>query len=136
MIYKGRNDRWFVAVFALATAALLFAGKYWIGGPMLPIFALCVWPQRFETVGDGVRIRAGLVHRFIPFEVITFVGPCAGGRNLALTLDGVCIRYGLNSEVRIAPADADAFVADVAKRSPHLVKRGHDLVLTAVVNAF
>jgi hypothetical protein len=90
---------------------------------------LCTWPQRFETVGEGVRIRAGLVHRFIPFEVITFVGPCAGGSNLALTLNGVCIRYGLNSEIRIAPADASAFIDDLGRRSPHLVKRGHNLVL-------
>jgi hypothetical protein len=131
MVYKGRYDLWFVAVFALATAALLFAGKYYIGGPMLPVFALCLWPQRFETAGDGLRIRAGLVHQYIPFEVITFVGPCTGGRNLAMTMDGVCIRYGLNSEVRIAPTDADAFIKDVASRSPHLVKRGQDLVLCA-----
>jgi hypothetical protein len=136
MVYKGRNDLWFVAVFAVATATLLAAGQYWIGGPMLPIFALWLMPQRFETSGDGVRIRAGLVHRYIPFDVITFVGPCAGGRNLALTVDGVCIKYGLNSEVRIAPADAGAFIADVARRSPHLVRRGHDLVLSAVMNTF
>jgi hypothetical protein len=37
----------------------------------------------------------------------------------------------LNSEVHIAPAEADAFIADVAGRSPHLVRRGHDLVLAA-----
>ena len=129
MTYKGRNDLWFAAVFALATAALLFAGKYWIGGPLLLIFALCVMPQSYDVAGDGVYIRAGLVRRFIPYEVITFVGPCGGGCNLALTLDGVCLRYGLNSEIRIAPAEAAAFIADVAKRSPHLVRRGQALAL-------
>jgi hypothetical protein len=77
-----------------------------------------------------VHVRAGLVRRYIPYNVITFVGPCGGGQNLALTLDGVCLRYGLNSEIRIAPADAPGFIADVASRTPHLVKRGTNLVLT------
>jgi hypothetical protein len=130
MTYKGRNDLWFLAAFALATAALLFTGKYWIGGPLLLVFTLCALPQTYLLAADGVYIRAGLVRRFIPYNVITFVGPCGGGRNLAMTLDGVCVRYGLNSEVRIAPADAAGFIADVAHRSPHLEKRGHDLVLT------
>ena len=129
MSYKGRNDLWFIAAFALATAALLFVGNYWVGGPLLLVFALCVLPQTYVLAADGVHIRAGLVRRFIPYNVITFVGPCGGGRNLALTLDGVCLRYGLNSEIRIAPADAEGFMTDVANRSPHLVKRGHDLVL-------
>lgn len=129
MTYKGRNDRWLIAVFALSTAASLFAGNYWIGGPLLLVFALCLLPQTYELAADGVDIRAGLVRRFIPYNVITFVGPCGGGRNLALTTDGVCLRYGLKSEVRIAPADAAGFMAAVASRSPHLVKRGHDLAL-------
>ncbi len=130
MTYKGRNDLWFIAAFALATAALLFTGNYWVGAPLFLVFALCVIPQTYLLEADGVYIRAGLVRRYIPYGVITFVGPCGGGRNLALTLDGVCLRYGLNSEIRIAPADAPAFIADVAARSPHLVKRGADLVLT------
>jgi Bacterial PH domain len=128
--YKGRNDLWFIASFALATAALLFTGNYWIGGPLLLVFTLCVLPQTYQVASDGVHIRAGLVRRFIPYSVITFVGPCGGGQNLALTLDGVCLRYGLNSEIRIAPADAPGFIADVASRTPHLVKRGTNLVLT------
>jgi hypothetical protein len=130
MTYKGRNDLWFIAAFALATAALLWTGNYWVGGPLLVVFALCMLPQRYEVASGGVHIRAGLVRRFIPYNVITFVGPCGGGRNLALTLDGVCLRYGLNSEIRIAPAQADAFIADVANRSPHLTKRGQSLVLS------
>ncbi len=130
MTYKGRIDLWFAAVFALAAAALLYNGLYWIGAPLLLVFALCSWPQTYEVAADGVHIRAGLVRRFVPYGVITFVGPCGGARNLALTVSGVCLRYGLNSEICIAPADAPAFIADVASRSPHLVKRGPDLVLS------
>jgi hypothetical protein len=128
MAHKGRNDLWLTAVFAVTIAAVLAAGNYWIGGPMLLIFALCVYPQTYETTPEGLRIRAGLVRRWIPYDAITFVGPCGGGRNLALALDGVSIQYGPHSEVRIAPADAAAFVADVARRAPHLVRRGHNLV--------
>ena len=119
----------FIASFALATAALLFTGNYCVGGPLLLVFTLCVLPQTYEVASDGVHIRAGLVRRYIPYNVITYVGPCGGGQNLALTLDGVCLRYGLNSEIRIAPADAPGFIAD-ASRTPHLVKRGTNLVLT------
>jgi hypothetical protein len=129
MTYKGRNDLWFIATFALATAALLFTGNYWVGAPLLLVFVLCSLPQSYLVAADGVHIRAGVVRRFIPYNVITFVGPCGGGRNLALTIDGVCLRYGLSSEIRIAPADAAGFISGVASRSPHLVKRGHDLVL-------
>ena len=73
--YKGRNDLWFIASFALATAALLFTGNYWIGGPLLLVFTLCVLPQTYQVASDGVHIRAGLVRRYIPYNVITFVGP-------------------------------------------------------------
>ena len=119
-----------VGAFALTTVALIVAGTYWMGAPLAIIFALCIMPHTYQLAPDGVYVNAGLVRRFIPYSVITFVGPCTGGRNLALTLDGVCLKYGLNSELRIAPANAPAFIQDVARRSPHLVKRGHDLVLS------
>jgi hypothetical protein len=129
MTYKGRNDMLVVAAFALTTVAFLVAGTYWMGAPLAIIFALCVLPQTYQLAPDGVYVNAGLVRRFIPYSVITFVGPCSGGRNLALALDGVCLKYGLNSEIRIAPDNALGFIQDVASRSPHLIKRGRDLVL-------
>ena len=129
MTYKGRNDLWMVAAFVIPMAALFWAGNYWMGVPFALVFMLWLLPQRYSVAADGVYVRAGLVQRFIPYNVITFVGPCSGGSNLALAMDGVCLRYGLNSEIRIAPENAGAFISDVANRSPHLVKRGHDLVL-------
>jgi hypothetical protein len=130
MTYKGRNDLWLIAIFAIGTATLFLAGKYWIGGPLLLLLTLCALPQTYLLAADGVYIHAGLVRRFIPYNVITFVGPCGGATSLALTLDGVRLRYGLNSEIRIAPSDAGAFIEDVANRSPHLTKKGQDLVLS------
>lgn len=119
-----------VAAFVIPVAALFWAGNYWMAVPFAIAFTLWLLPQRYSVAADGVYVRAGLVQRFIPYNVITFVGPCSGGCNLALAMDGVCLRYGLNSEIRIAPANAGAFISDVANRSPHLVKRGHDLVLS------
>ena len=130
MTYKGRNDRLVVGAFALTTIAFVVSGSYWMAAPLAIIFVLCMLPQTYQLAPDGVYVNAGLVRRFIPYAVITFVGPCSGGRNLALALDGVCLKYGLNSEIRIAPTNAPGFIQDVASRSPHLVKRGHDLVLT------
>lgn len=129
MTYKGRNDLMVVCAFALATLALLVSGSYWMGAPLAVIFALCLLPQTYLVAADGVYINAGLVRRFIPYNVITFVGPCSGGRNLALAVSGVCLRYGLNSEIRIAPENAAGFIQDVAGRSPQLVRRGEALVL-------
>jgi len=129
MIHANRNDWWLVAVFALGISASLGAGLYWIGGPALVLFVLCVYPQKYETTDRGLFIRATLFHRLIPYAAITQAEPCSGGRGLALALDGVSIRYGLSNELRISPADPDAFLADLAAHSPHLKRRGHGLVL-------
>ncbi len=118
-----------VAAVVIPVAALFWAGNYWMAVPFALAFALWLLPQSYYVAADGVYVRAGLVQRFVPYNVITFVGPCSGGCNLALAMDGVCVRYGLNSEIRIAPEQADAFISAVGTRSPHLVKRGHDLVL-------
>jgi hypothetical protein len=129
MVHKGRNDWWIAASLAAVAALFMARGNYWIGGPLFVLIALCAYPQRYETTPGGLRIQAGLTRRLIPYEAITFVGPCSGGRNLALTLDGICIQYGLNSEVRISPANVARFQADLAARTPHLERHGHDLVI-------
>jgi hypothetical protein len=113
----------------LTTAALLGLESYWIGLPLAAVLVLWLWPQRYITSGEGIEIRAGLAHRFIPYEAIRFVGPCTGGRNLALAIHGVSIRYGIDNEIRIAPEDSAAFLASVAAKAPHLIQRGASLVL-------
>jgi hypothetical protein len=129
MTHQNRNDWWLVAAFALGVSASLGAGLYWIGGPCLLLFVLCVYPQKYETTERGLFIRATLFRRFIPYSVITQAEPCTGGRSMALAFSGVSIRYGLKNELRISPADRDAFLADLAAHAPHLKRRGHSLVL-------
>jgi hypothetical protein len=113
----------------LTTAALLGIENYWIGAPLAAVLVLWLWPQRYRTGDDGIEIRAGLAHRFIPYDAIRHVGSCTGGRNIALAIHGVAISYGLDSEIRIAPEDSAAFLAAVAAKAPHLIQRGSNLVL-------
>jgi len=40
----------------------------------------------------------------------------------------VRIRYGLASEILISPANQRVFFADMAKHTPHMIKRGQRLV--------
>jgi len=44
----------------------------------------------------------------------------------------VCVRYGARSDLRIAPADTEAFFTDMAARSPHLSKRMQKFVAALV----
>jgi hypothetical protein len=75
-------------------------------------------------------IRSGLTRRLVPYQSITFIGPSsAAGSSVALSLDRVKVEWRPNSDVLIAPADPDAFFTDMAARTPHLAKRGQDLVL-------
>jgi hypothetical protein len=69
------------------------------------------YPQRYITAPDALRVSAGLVRWTIPYRAITVVRPL-GGR--------IAIRVGRDSELLLAPADPDAFVADVTKHAPHL----------------
>ena len=129
MTHQNRNDWWLVAAFALGVSASLGAGLYWIGGPCLLLFVLCVYPQKYVITERGLWIRATLFRRYIPYAVITHAELCTGGRSLALALDGVSIRYGLKNELRISPANRDAFLADLEAHAPHLKRRGQSLVL-------
>jgi len=113
----------------------LFDGLYWGSGLMLLLLLVCAYPQSYETASDGLRIRAGLIRKLIPYAAITAVCPGSGrpsglAWSLALSLDRVSIQYGTGKEIVIAPADQNAFMADVAMRTPQLVKRGFDLVLS------
>jgi hypothetical protein len=112
----------------LTTAALLGLESYWIAFPLAAVLVLWLWPQQYRAGETGIEIRAGLAHRYIPYEVISFVGPCSGGRNIALAIHGVSIRYGIDNEIRIAPEDSAAFLARVAAKAPHLIQRGSNLI--------
>ena len=120
MTHQAKMDWWMAAAIAFAILVLLAGVNYWIAGPVLLVLLICAYPQSYKTTREGLLICGGLWRRRIPYEAITFVGSIAEDR--------VRIQYGLASELRIAPADARVFLADMAKHTPHLIKRGYKLV--------
>jgi hypothetical protein len=120
MTHQAKMDWWMAAAIGLAVMVLLLGVNYWIAGPVLLVLLICAYPQSYKTTREGLLIRGGLWRRRIPYDAITFVAPIAADR--------VRIQYGLASELRIAPADARVFLADIAKHTPHLIKRGYKLV--------
>jgi hypothetical protein len=120
MTHQAKMDWWMAAAIAFAILVLLAGVNYWIAGPVLLVLLICAYPQSYKTTREGLLICGGLWRRRIPYEAITFVGSIAEDR--------VRIQYGLASELRIAPADARIFLADMAKHTPHLIRRGYKLV--------
>ena len=121
-----------IAILA-GTLAPLLSHVYWASGLVVGILLTSVYPQFYQTTPTGLLIHSGLTRRFVPYEAITFIGPSSDGRSsVALSRDRVKIQWGPFSELLIAPANADAFFADIAARAPHLCKRGQDLILSSL----
>lgn len=120
MSYSSRLDWCVLAGIALAVAAVLLGANYWIAGPVLLILLLCAYPQSYETGERELMVRDVLARRVIPYATITSAEPDGGS---------VRIRFGLASELTISPADLTTFLADVERRTPHLVRSGSALVL-------
>jgi len=128
MTHKSKVDVYILAAMLLAVFVFLM-GDYWIAGPVLLVLALCAYPQSYQTTPRGLVVRTVLSKAVIPYETISYVGPASEERSsFSLTPEGVRIRYGLASEILISPADPRSFFADMAKRAPHLIKRGQKLV--------
>ncbi len=129
MTHKAKIDWWIVAAFGIGILSPLIGCKLWITVPLFLGVGICGFPQCYLTTDENLVIHAGLIRKTIPYEAITFVGPSdEGSFAFALSLDRVAVRYGSNAGVLIAPADYRAFLADIAGRAPHLMRRGQDLV--------
>jgi hypothetical protein len=127
MSYDAKFDWRLAAAIVVALAVVLLGGNYWIAGPVLIILLICAYPQSYVTTPRGLLVHAFCMKILIPYEVITFIGPSDDSRWFS---GGVTVRYGLASKLHIAPARMDLFLADVAARTPHLVRRGPALVLS------
>ena len=129
MRHNAKVDLWIALVALAGVLAPLATRTYWASGFVLGILLITIFPQSYETTKRGLLIRAGLTRRLVPYEAITFVGPATqGAASLALSSGPVKIQWGLASELLIAPARPGAFLADVAARAPHLMRRGAELV--------
>ena len=115
MTYDAKFDWWLAVVIAVAVALLVVGGNYWVGGPVLAVLLLSAYPQTYETTPTGLLVRAAFTRQLIPYRVMTFIGPSA---------HRVRIRYGMKSELVVAPADLEKFLADLSTRTPHLCRQG------------
>ena len=132
MRHAAKIDPWIVVAVLVGTMAPLFSHVYWASGMVLGVLLAGAYPQSYETTNRGLRIRAGLTHRLVPYEAISFVGPATDGRaSVALSGDRLKVQWGPASELLIAPADAKLFLADLAARAPHLSRQGEELVALA-----
>jgi hypothetical protein len=133
MTHSSTTNWWIVSAIAVSVVALLLGANYWIVGPLLLNLMICAYPQTYETTEKGLVVRTALRRQFIPYEAITSVGLTSDNRSrTAILFDRVSVRYGLRSELRIAPADTDAFFTDMAARTPHLSKRMQRFVAALV----
>lgn len=91
---------------------------------------ICVYPQKYETAGDALRIRAGLITRTVPWPTIasvTFPSDSRHSLSLVLSKDRILIEYS-GGEIMIAPDDQSRFLEDVGSHCPQLSRRGSELV--------
>ena len=133
MTHSSTTNWWIVSAIAVSITVLLLGANYWIVGPLLLNLMICAYPQTYETTAKGLLVRTALRRQFIPYDAITSVGLRSDDRNRrAILFDRVCIRYGARSELRIAPADTEAFFTDIADRTPHLSKRMQKFVAALV----
>jgi len=127
MTYQSKVDVYIIAAIALALFIFLL-GDYWIAGPILLVLVLCACPQRYETTQRGLVVRTVLAKMFIPYETISYVGPSEEEGKFVMAPHRVRIQYGLASEVLLSPVNPREFLADLAHRAPHLIRRGPRLV--------
>jgi len=127
MTYHSKVDVYIVAAILLAIGVFLL-GDYWIAGPVLLVLLLCAYPQSYETTDGGLVVWTVLGKIRIPYQTIRDIEPIAEDpESFSLAADRIRIRYGLASDILVAPADRVAFIADIAKRAPHLMRRGQKL---------
>ena len=136
MTYKAKVDRWIALVIlagiAFPAASAVRRRELSLAAPpvILTLFLLAVvYPQKYETGADALRIRAGLTTRTIPWPSITKVSSAEEpGLSMVLSTDRIVIHYS-GSKILIAPEDQVRFFDDLAMHCPQLSRRGMDLAI-------
>ena len=127
MCHQSKVDWCAWIAIAAALVMLVVWADYWIAGPMLLILFLCAYPHSYETGSRALSVRDALTRRMIPYAAISSVAPSG---------DRLRIDYGVHSSMVIHPADAGAFLSDMAARCPHLARRGRQLISRDVQLAY
>jgi len=134
--YKGKVDWWIGLAIIVGIGAPAFSAIRLHQWPVLALPLLftafvfiALFPHKYETAPDALRIWAGLTTSVIPWTSITSVSPSSdAGSSLAMSLDRVLVQHAGGS-LMIAPDDRVRFFDDVASHCPQLSRRGMDLVI-------
>jgi hypothetical protein len=105
MTYSSKLELPVCAGILLVAASVLLGASYWICSPVLLVLLLCAYPKSYETAAAALVVHEALTKRQIPYAAIT---------SAALERGQVRLRFGLASEISLAPAEVRAFLADVA----------------------
>jgi hypothetical protein len=119
MTYRSKLDVSILAAILFGLFVLLAGGDHWVVIPMLLVLMMCAYPESYETTPSGLLVHGALWRRLVPYDRIRFVGASE---------DRVRIACRPGWEFTISPAEREAFLADLADRSPHLLRCGLQLV--------
>ena len=130
MRFATKFDRSIVALlilaFVLVCLVLPFAGRAPLAVKWLPVavFLLslpCSLPQYYEVRDDGLLIRQGWRKLRIPYAALVEVRSTSDSRSaVVFSTDRIAIVTSEGKSYTIAVAEEDRFIAEVAKRAPHL----------------
>ena len=142
--FRSKVDAWVAIAIAIGPVAALVAaiGGSLSGAPgaavvgwlmvvgVVALYAFIVWPIAYELHATELVVCFGRVRTRIAYGEIRGVKP---SRSLvagpSYSTDRLAIdRGGRGLPVLVSPADRDRFLADLARRTPHLRRDGDRLV--------
>jgi len=108
-------------------------GPHWLGyllPAMWAIIVLSCLPQYYEVREDGLFIRQGLRQASLPYESLAELRVTADSRKASVfTNDRLLIGTRAGKQYVIAPAEAERFIDEVARRAPQLERKSFGLGL-------
>ncbi|MCC7340263.1 MAG: PH domain-containing protein [Bryobacterales bacterium] len=145
--YTTKVDRWLGAISAMYVLLAIGLPAWLLGSAVgssqpldpglvaLPLGVLAAmwaiaYPCEYLFEASDLVVRSGLLCIRIPLLSISTVKP---SRSLASapawSFDRLEIRYGRKQRVLISPREKAAFLAELAKRAPQLIRDGESLVV-------
>ncbi len=135
MTFPSKVDWWLgliLAALPFTGVPMILAGRengdvvlLWTGIGMsavcVAILVVLIVPMRYELGPDALIIHNGLLRSRIPYDRITRVEPSRSPLSApALSLDRLAIHHGTRFAQLISPRDRRRFLAELARRAPHL----------------
>lgn len=143
MVFRSKVDKFMWPLLAITPLACLVVlisglasgkvGALVTAGIMTVLVVLLywglVWPVEY-TLGDGeLTVRFGAIRQRLPYDQIERVAPTRSIlASPALSLDRLALHRPSGLPWMISPEDRERFLDQLARRAPHLVRDGDQLV--------